>query len=108
MAGRKGTVRLTGSGPTVYSLEQQEEARQHGMLPGRSGMATRQMQNFINGSWKAAQTGDRFESRNPGHPAALIGGFPQSGTAEIAEAVHSASRASDSWRGRRVVQWGPE
>src|SRR5207249_2150560 len=25
MAGRKGTVRLTGSGPTVYSLEQQEE-----------------------------------------------------------------------------------
>src|SRR5207244_52200 len=104
MAGRKGTVRLTGSGSTVYSLEQQEEARQHGMLPGRSGMATRQMQNFINGTWKAAQSGDRFESRNTAQSAHRSGVFPQSGTAEIEEAVHSANRAQESWRALGLVK----
>ena len=67
-------------------------------------MATREMQNFINGTWKAAQSGDRFESRNPAHPAELIGVFPQSGTAEIEEAVHSANRAQESWRALGLVK----
>jgi len=67
-------------------------------------MATRQMQNFINGTWKTAQSGDRFESRNPAHPAELIGVFPQSGTAEIEEAVHSANRAQESWRALGLVK----
>ena len=61
-------------------------------------MASPQSQNFINGTWRAAQSGDWFESRNPAHPGELIGVFPQSGAADIEEAVHSANRAYEGWR----------
>lgn len=67
-------------------------------------MASPQSQNFINGTWRAAQSGDWFESRNPARPRELIGVFPQSGAADIEEAVHSANRAYEGWRAWGLVK----
>jgi aldehyde dehydrogenase (NAD+) len=67
-------------------------------------MAASQMHNFINGMWRPAESGDWFESRNPAHPSEVIGSFPQSGTADIEEAVHAANRAHGGWRALGLVK----
>ena len=67
-------------------------------------MATSRIHNFISGTWKAAPSDDWFESRNPAHPGEVIGIFPQSGPADIEEAVSSANRAYDGWREMGLVK----
>ncbi len=67
-------------------------------------MATSRIHNFINGTWKAAPSDDWFESRNPAHPGEVIGVFPQSGAADIEEAVVSANRAHEGWRAMGLVK----
>jgi aldehyde dehydrogenase (NAD+) len=62
------------------------------------------MHNFMNGLWRPAQAGDWFESRDPAHPGEVIGLFPQSGTADIEEAVSAADRAQGSWRSLGLVK----
>jgi aldehyde dehydrogenase (NAD+) len=67
-------------------------------------MTAPRTENFINGLWKPAHSGASFESRNPAHPGELIGLFPQSGADDIEEAVVSANRAYELWRGLGLVK----
>lgn len=62
------------------------------------------IENFINGVWKAPHSGNRFESRNPAHPGEVIGTFPESGQADIDEAVSAATRAFEGWRALGLVK----
>jgi aldehyde dehydrogenase (NAD+) len=54
-------------------------------------------QNFIAGRWVAPETGDYFENRNPADWNDLIGSFPRSGPADLANAVASARRGFAQW-----------
>jgi aldehyde dehydrogenase (NAD+) len=54
--------------------------------------------NFIGGRWVAPSTGKYFENRNPADTRDLIGRFPDSGPADVAEAVKSARRGFELWR----------
>ena len=55
-------------------------------------------QNYINGEWVDAQSGDTFESRNPARQSDLIGHFPASGEADVQAAVAAAKEAFKTWR----------
>ena len=39
--------------------------------------------NYIGGQWLPSRSGNTFESRNPAHPAEVIGVFPRSGRADV-------------------------
>ena len=54
--------------------------------------------NFIDGAWVPAASGERFENRNPADGSDLIGTFPRSAEADVERAVASARRAYDGWR----------
>ncbi len=54
--------------------------------------------NYIGGKWLPAQAGSTFESRNPAHPAEVIGTFPRSGAEDVKAAVTAAEEAHRSWR----------
>ena len=53
--------------------------------------------NLIGGRWVAPSTGEYLENRNPANTRDLIGRFPDSGAADIGEAVRSARAAFPSW-----------
>lgn len=53
--------------------------------------------NFIGGQWIAPSTGTYFNNRNPADTGDLIGRFPDSGPADIADAVRSAERGFRIW-----------
>lgn len=53
--------------------------------------------NHVGGQWVPAQDDTRFEDRNPADERDLIGNFPDSGEADVAEAVTSVNRAWPSW-----------
>ncbi len=53
--------------------------------------------NFIGGQWIAPSTGAYFNNRNPANTSDLIGRFPDSGPADIADAVRSAERGFRIW-----------
>jgi len=53
--------------------------------------------NLIDGEWRRAADGRIVESRNPA-TGALIGAVPQSGAADVDEAVRAARAAFDGWR----------
>ena len=55
-------------------------------------------QNYINGQWVDAQSGETFESRNPARQSDLIGSFPLSGQADVDAAVAAAKEAFQAWR----------
>lgn len=55
-------------------------------------------QNFINGRWCDAKSGQQFENRNPANWDECVGTFPKSGKEDVDEAVKSARKAFDSWR----------
>jgi len=55
-------------------------------------------QNFINGKWSDAKSGQTFENRNPANWNELVGTFPKSGKEEVDEAVKAARAAFESWR----------
>ena len=54
--------------------------------------------NYIGGRWVPARSGRTFESRNPAHPAEVIGIFQRSDAADVADAVTAAEEAHRSWR----------
>lgn len=67
-------------------------------------MAAPQVMNFVDGRWTPAQSKSWAESRNPAHPGKVLGTFPQSGSADVDEAVQAAQRAFTSWRELGLVK----
>ncbi|MFQ5706998.1 MAG: aldehyde dehydrogenase family protein [bacterium] len=57
-----------------------------------------QYQNFINGEWVDAVSGESFENRNPANWQEVLGVFPLSSKEDVAAAVKSAREAFDAWR----------
>jgi acyl-CoA reductase-like NAD-dependent aldehyde dehydrogenase len=55
-------------------------------------------QNFINGKWVDAISGEVFEDRNPANWDEVIGTFPKSSKADVDEAVKAARAAFEKWR----------
>jgi acyl-CoA reductase-like NAD-dependent aldehyde dehydrogenase len=55
-------------------------------------------QNFINGKWVDASSGETFENRNPAKWNEVVGIFPKSSKADVEEAVKSARSAYNTWR----------
>ncbi|TCP27030.1 aldehyde dehydrogenase (NAD+) [Scopulibacillus darangshiensis] len=53
--------------------------------------------NYINGEWKASQSGDFAENINPAN-SELIGTIPSSTKADVDEAVKAAKMAQKTWR----------
>lgn len=55
-------------------------------------------QNFIGGEWIAPSTGKHFDNVNPADTSDVIGRFPRSAAADVAQAVESARRGFERWR----------
>ncbi len=55
-------------------------------------------QNFINGKWVDAKSGQVFENRNPANWDELIGTFPKSSKEDVGDAVKAARAAFEEWR----------
>ena len=58
----------------------------------------KKFQNFINGKWVDAKSGQTFENRNPANWDDIIGVFPKSGKEDVDEAARSARAAFENWR----------
>ena len=58
----------------------------------------RKYQNFINGKWVDARSGEVFENRNPAQWDEIVGTFPKSGKADVDDAVKAARAAFEKWR----------
>ena len=56
-----------------------------------------QFKNFIDGQWRAADSGKFFENRNPADQNDLIGLFAASGAPDVEAAVQAARKAFLSW-----------
>jgi acyl-CoA reductase-like NAD-dependent aldehyde dehydrogenase len=55
-------------------------------------------QNFINGKWVDAKSGQVFENRNPANWDEVVGTFPKSGKDDVDDAVKAARAAFEKWR----------
>ncbi|HEY7096925.1 MAG TPA: aldehyde dehydrogenase family protein, partial [Terriglobales bacterium] len=68
--------------------------------PILSGTATRTRvyNNFIDGEWVEASTGETFENRNPADTRDVVGIFQKSAKADVDAAVDAAKRAFAKWR----------
>ena len=55
-------------------------------------------QNFINGKWIDAKSGQVFEDRNPANWNEVVGTFPKSGKEDVDDAVKAARTAFEKWR----------
>src|SRR5919201_1412807 len=60
-------------------------------------METKAFQNYIDGRWVDASSGETFESYNPA-TGEVIGVFPKSGQDDVDQAVEAAKEAYESWR----------
>ena len=58
---------------------------------------TRTQQNFIDGEWVDAASGETFESTSPAD-GETIGVFPRSNADDVDRAVAAAKRAYEDWR----------
>src|ERR1051326_3051258 len=88
------------------------EAKRPTSPPRRRNMATstasqtahptrgtaRVYQNFIDGEWVDASTGETFENINPADTREVVGIFQKSGAADVEAAVDAAQRAFAKWR----------
>lgn len=54
--------------------------------------------NYINGEWIAARGGRTIPNRNPAHIDMILGEFPDSTAADVADAVAAATTALPAWR----------
>ena len=54
--------------------------------------------NFIDGAWRAAESGGTFVSRNPADERDIVGTFAASDASDVAAAVAAATRAYPAWR----------
>jgi acyl-CoA reductase-like NAD-dependent aldehyde dehydrogenase len=55
-------------------------------------------QNYVDGKWVPAASGETFLDTNPAHPSQVIGEFQRSGAEDVAAAVQAAARAQEGWR----------
>ncbi len=55
-------------------------------------------QNYINGEWVKASSGDTFENLNPADTREVVGRFASSGVEDVDRAVAAAVEARDKWR----------
>lgn len=62
--------------------------------------------NLINGEWREAASGERFESRNPADTREVVGTAPKSDAEDIAEAVRAARNAFPGWAALSWVKRG--
>jgi aldehyde dehydrogenase (NAD+) len=58
----------------------------------------KKFKNFIAGEWVEPASGDYFENRNPADTTDVIGLWPRSDNADLANAVASAKRGFELWR----------
>ncbi len=63
-------------------------------------------QNFINGQWVDARSGETFENRNPANWEEVVGVFPKSGKEDVDAAVAAARKAFDKWKAVPAPQRG--
>ena len=66
----------------------------------------KQLQNYIDGEWRSAVSGDTFPTTNPARPDDTIGTVPSSGPPDVNAAVTAAAAALDSWDRRPAPQRG--
>ena len=64
------------------------------------------MQNYIDGAWVDAVSGETFEDRNPARTSDLIGRFPSSGSEDVDRAVAAARSAFAGWSRTPAPQRG--
>lgn len=62
--------------------------------------------NLINGEWREAASGERFESRNPADTREVVGTAPKSDAEDIAQAVRAARNAFPGWAALSWVKRG--
>src|SRR6478672_8434496 len=67
-------------------------------MTGGTANRSRIYNNFIDGEWVEASTGETFENRNPADTRDLVGIFPKSAKADVNAAVDAAKRAFLKWR----------
>src|SRR5919204_6347499 len=60
-------------------------------------LGAKRYQNYIDGDWVDAASGDTFESTSPAD-GETIGVFPKSGPEDVDRAVAAAKRAYEEWR----------
>ncbi|MEK7264181.1 MAG: aldehyde dehydrogenase family protein [Bacteroidota bacterium] len=58
----------------------------------------KKFQNYINGKWCDAKSGQTFENRNPANHSELLGTFPKSSKEDVNEAIVAAKKAFETWR----------
>ncbi|HEX9655626.1 MAG TPA: aldehyde dehydrogenase family protein [Bacteroidota bacterium] len=58
---------------------------------------SKKFQNFIDGKWVDAKSGQTFENRNPANWDEVVGVFPKSGKEDVDEAVKAARVAFEKW-----------
>jgi acyl-CoA reductase-like NAD-dependent aldehyde dehydrogenase len=59
---------------------------------------TTKYQNFIDGKWVDAKSGEVFENRNPANWEEVVGTFPKSSREDVHDAVKAARAAFEKWR----------
>ncbi len=62
--------------------------------------------NYIDGEWMPARGGRTLPNRNPAHVDMVIGEFPDSTAADVADAVAAATRAFPGWRALSLPRRG--
>jgi alpha-ketoglutaric semialdehyde dehydrogenase len=60
-------------------------------------LGAKKFQNYIDGEWVDAVSGETFESKSPAD-GETIGVFPKSGSADVDRAVEAAKAAYEEWR----------
>jgi aldehyde dehydrogenase (NAD+) len=69
------------------------------LAPETKGSETKPIHalNFINGEWREAASGERFDSTNPAKKSEVVGSAPASDSADIEAAVKAAKSAFPEW-----------
>ena len=55
-------------------------------------------ENYIDGEWVAASSGETYETRDPGRTGEVVGRYPLSTTEDVDRAVEATHRAFQEWR----------
>ncbi|MCU4975285.1 aldehyde dehydrogenase family protein [Halobacteria archaeon AArc-m2/3/4] len=64
------------------------------------------LQNYIDGEWTDASTGETFETVDPATPAETVASYQQSDVEDANEAVEAAAAASEEWAETPAPQRG--
>ena len=59
---------------------------------------TQTYENYVDGEWRASETGETFEVRNPADTDEVIAEFQESSEADANGAVEAAAAAQDEWK----------